>query len=112
LAYDPAAKVFYCKSRQLEYHAPQWRSQRCRSTWRTILFKYWRQQMRFNPCTDNCTKDGTHCQGCGRSHEEIAETKKLVGTVVAFAQKQGYENIEDFANAIGKSVLKKLQQAG
>lgn len=65
--------------------------------------------MNFNPCTDNCTKDGTHCQGCGRSHEEIAETKKLVGALVEFAQRQEYENVEDFTNAISTSLLKKLQ---
>ena len=65
--------------------------------------------MKFNPCTDNCTKDGTHCQGCGRSHEEIAETKKLVGALVEFAQRQQYDNVEDFANAISKSLIKKLQ---
>jgi predicted Fe-S protein YdhL (DUF1289 family) len=65
--------------------------------------------MKFNPCTDNCTKDGTHCQGCGRSHQEIAETKKLVGALVEFAQRQEYENVEDFTNAISKSLLKKLQ---
>jgi len=65
--------------------------------------------MKFNPCTDNCTKDGTHCAGCGRSHEEIAETKKLVGALVEFAQRQDYENTEDFVNAVAKSLLKKLQ---
>lgn len=65
--------------------------------------------MKFSPCIDQCTKEGTHCEGCGRSHEEIAETKKLVMAVVNFAKKQDYENIEEFANAIGKSVLKKLQ---
>lgn len=64
--------------------------------------------MKFTPCTDNCTKDGTHCQGCGRSHQEIAETKKLVAGLVEFAQKQDYENPEDFMNAVKKSVLKKL----
>ena len=31
--------------------------------------------------------------------------------VVNFAQEQEYENIEDFANAIGESVLKKLQKS-
>lgn len=65
--------------------------------------------MKFNPCTDNCTKDGTHCAGCGRSHEEIAETKKLVGALVEFSQRQGYENTEDFVNTVAKSLLKKLQ---
>lgn len=31
--------------------------------------------------------------------------------VVNFAQEQEYENIEDFANAIGQSVLKKLKKS-
>jgi predicted Fe-S protein YdhL (DUF1289 family) len=67
--------------------------------------------MKFSPCIDKCTYEGTHCEGCGRSHTEIAETKKLVMAVVNFAQEQEYENIEDFANAIGESVLKKLQKS-
>jgi predicted Fe-S protein YdhL (DUF1289 family) len=67
--------------------------------------------MKFSPCTDNCTYDGTHCQGCGRAHEEIAETKRLVMEVVNFALEQEYENIEDFSNAIGQSILKKLKKA-
>ena len=67
--------------------------------------------MKFNPCVSGgrCTEDGTHCQGCGRSHEEIAETKQVVMQVVKFAQKMGYENIDEFADFIGKTVLKKLQ---
>lgn len=66
--------------------------------------------MKFTPCIDKCTKDGTHCQGCGRSHEEIAETKQLVKQLVEFAKKMDYENVEDFSAAIGKSLLKKLQK--
>lgn len=66
--------------------------------------------MKFNPCVSGkCTDQGTHCEGCGRTHEEIAETKKMIGVLVNFAQKMDYENHEDFANFIGKSVLKKLQ---
>ena len=65
--------------------------------------------MKFNPCTGLCTEEGTHCEGCGRSHEEIAETRRMVKEMVSFAQSQGYENVEDFADFIGKSVLKKLQ---
>lgn len=67
--------------------------------------------MKFSPCIDQCTKEGTHCEGCGRSHEEIAETKKLVMALVDYAKKKEYENIEEFADAIDKSVLKKLQKA-
>ena len=67
--------------------------------------------MKFTPCLDKCTKDGTHCQGCGRSYEEIAQTKKLVAGLVEFAKQQNYDNPEDFMNAVKKSVLKKLSLA-
>jgi hypothetical protein len=56
----------------------------------------------FNPCIDKCTYEGSHCQGCGRSHQEIADTKKLVMSIVNFIQDQGYENNEEFVNAISK----------
>lgn len=67
--------------------------------------------MKFSPCIDQCTYDGTHCEGCGRSHEEIAETKKMVMALVNFVQTQEYENPDDFVNAVGQSVLKKLKKA-
>ena len=67
--------------------------------------------MKFSPCiSGKCTYEGTHCEGCGRTHEEIAETKKMIMELVSYAQKKEYENIEDFANFIGKSVLTKLQK--
>ena len=68
--------------------------------------------MKFNPCIDQCSKDGTHCEGCGRSHEEIAATKHLVKSVVEFIKQQDYENPEEFVAAISKSILKKLQKTG
>lgn len=65
--------------------------------------------MKFNPCiSGQCTEDGSHCQGCGRSHAEIAETKQLVNNLVVFAQKMQYDNSEEFVNFIGKSLFKKL----
>ncbi|WP_427551491.1 DUF1289 domain-containing protein [Methylomonas sp. MS20] len=67
--------------------------------------------MKYNPCIDQCTSDGSHCQGCGRSHQEIADTKKLVKSIVEFVQQQQYDNPEDFVAKIGKSVLKKLAKA-
>jgi len=66
--------------------------------------------MKFTPCIDQCTKDGTHCQGCGRSHEEIAGTKQIVQSAIAFIREQQYENPEDFIAAISKSILKKLEK--
>ena len=67
--------------------------------------------MKFSPCIDQCTYDGTHCEGCGRSHQEIAETKKMVMALVNFVQTQVYENPDDFVDAVGQSVLKKLKKA-
>ncbi|MBM4199693.1 MAG: DUF1289 domain-containing protein [Gammaproteobacteria bacterium] len=68
--------------------------------------------MKFRPCIpDHCTKEGTHCQGCGRSHEEIAETKQLIMGLVGFAQRQGYDNVDEFSQFVAKSLLSKLQAA-
>lgn len=60
--------------------------------------------MIFKPCTGECTEDGTHCGGCGRSHEDIAEMRALVGGLVAYAEKKGYENVEDFADGVAGSI--------
>jgi predicted Fe-S protein YdhL (DUF1289 family) len=65
--------------------------------------------MKFSTCIDKCTYEGSHCEGCGRSHQEIADTKKLVMSIVTFIKNQDYENSEEFVNTISKSVLKKLQ---
>jgi len=69
-------------------------------------------EMKFIPCkgSDFCTETGTHCEGCGRSHEEIAETRSLVSGLVEFVQKQEYENPEDFAQFISGSLIKKCQK--
>ncbi len=64
--------------------------------------------MKFSPCIGKCTDQGTHCEGCGRSHEEIAEMKKYVASLVTFAENMKYENIEDFANAVAGSIKYKM----
>ena len=68
--------------------------------------------MRFSPCTGKCTEEGTeegtHCEGCGRSHEEIAEMREPVGELVALAHKMQYENIEDYAKAVADSIKYKM----
>ncbi|OOZ36281.1 DUF1289 domain-containing protein [Solemya velesiana gill symbiont] len=75
--------------------------------------------MQFSPCKggDFCTQDGTHCQGCGRSHEEIAETRMLMQRVAKYAVDMDYENIEEFTPFVGEKagkIARKLQddQAG
>ena len=60
--------------------------------------------MDFRPCNGECTEEGTHCKGCGRSHEEIAEMKKHVGGLVAFAKRMEYENLETFADGVANSL--------
>ncbi len=64
--------------------------------------------MKFSPCIGKCTEDGTHCKGCGRSHEEIAEMQTLIGQLVAFAEKMNYENVDDFADGVAGSIKYKM----
>lgn len=64
--------------------------------------------MKFSPCTGSCSEEGTHCEGCGRRHEEIAEMRQLVGALVAFSKKMEYENIEDFADGVASSIKYKM----
>ncbi|MCW8886466.1 MAG: DUF1289 domain-containing protein [Motiliproteus sp.] len=63
--------------------------------------------MKFNPCVNQCTDLGTHCEGCGRSHEEIRATQGLVKNMVQFMQQMGYENPEEFARAVANKAVKK-----
>ena len=64
--------------------------------------------MKFSPCIGKCTDEGTHCEGCGRSHEDIAEMNKLVYGLIAFAEEKGYENIDDFAEGIAGTIKYKM----
>jgi len=67
--------------------------------------------MKFNPCIlGQCTESGSHCDGCGRSHVEIAETKQLISNLLEFSNRQGYENGEDFAGFINIKLLQKLKE--
>ena len=68
--------------------------------------------MKFRPCNGGCTDKGTHCDGCGRTHEEVAEFNRLVGGLAAQVLEQGYENIDDYANSVAKSIFYKLENAG
>lgn len=67
--------------------------------------------MKFSPCIDQCTFEGTHCEGCGRSHQEKADTKKLVMSIASFIQSHDYENKEEFMHVLSSNVLKKLQKS-
>jgi hypothetical protein len=64
--------------------------------------------MKFVPCNGNCTDEGSHCEGCGRSHEEVAAMRGPVGELVELADKMKYENLDDFANAVAGSIKYQL----
>ena len=65
----------------------------------------------FSPCRgkDYCTEEGTHCEGCGRSHQEIASTRELIGELADFALKMGYDNFEEFIAFVGDKAIKKIR---
>ncbi len=69
--------------------------------------------MQFSPCRggDNCTQGGTHCQGCGRSHEEIAKTSALVGNLVKHVLDMDYENVAEFTAFVAEKAAKKVAMA-
>jgi predicted Fe-S protein YdhL (DUF1289 family) len=58
--------------------------------------------MKFSPCRggNNCTEGGAKCEGCGRTQEEVAETRKLVNAVATFAVQMGYENLDEFTQFV------------
>ncbi len=66
--------------------------------------------MMFTPCVSNCTKEGTHCDGCGRSHAEIAETRELINAIAGFMAKMEYENPEQFLQTLSAKALKTLRR--
>ncbi len=59
--------------------------------------------MQFSPCRgkDHCTEAGTHCEGCGRSHEEIASTRALIASIADYAINMGYDNYSEFTSFVG-----------
>jgi len=64
--------------------------------------------MKFKPCTGECTDDGQYCEGCGRSHEEIDLLLRPVDELVTLYKKMGYENLDDYANAVAASIKYRL----
>lgn len=44
--------------------------------------------MKFSPCKGGsfCSEEGAYCQGGGRSHLEISETRVLMNGLVEFVQ--------------------------
>lgn len=66
----------------------------------------------FTPCKDRsaCTEGGSHCQSCGRSHVEIAQTRTLTSDVARFISAMDYDNPEEFMDYVTRKVLKKVEK--
>jgi predicted Fe-S protein YdhL (DUF1289 family) len=67
--------------------------------------------MIFNPCTGKCTDQGSHCEGCGRTHEDVAVTRKFVREIVGYIQHKEYENPQDLVSSLTNGVQFQLQKA-
>jgi len=66
--------------------------------------------MKFSPCTNNCTKDGTHCQGCGRSHQEIQSMSAIGVQLLNHLLEYDYDDPEVFLETVSKKALLRLQK--
>ena len=63
--------------------------------------------MNFSPCTSECTSEGSHCGGCGRSRVEISETQAITKQLVAHLVKYNYDDPENFLDNIRAKALKR-----
>ena len=66
--------------------------------------------MKFSPCTAECTSEGSHCGGCGRSRVEISETQVITKQLVAHLVKYHYDDPENFLDNIKAKALKRSQK--
>lgn len=64
--------------------------------------------MLFVPCNGKCTDTGLTCGGCGRTHADVAQTRKMVGELAEYVRMKNYENPEEFAAFINHAILYKL----
>jgi len=64
----------------------------------------------FVPCAGKtaCTEGGSHCRGCGRSHDEIARTRAAISALTGLAVEQGYDNVDAYADYIAARIVKKI----
>jgi len=65
----------------------------------------------FKTCVNRtvCTEEGSHCRACGRSHEEIIQSRDIVNQVTDFLINMGYDNHEEFLDYLKKKVAKKIK---
>lgn len=64
----------------------------------------------FTPCKGKtaCRDDGENCLMCGRSLQEIEDTRKLIDALAELAIAHDYENVAEFAAYVASKVEKKV----
>lgn len=64
----------------------------------------------FKPCQGKtaCRDDGRACLTCGRSFEEIEDTRRLIDALADLAMAQGYDNLDEFAGYVARKVIDKV----
>ncbi len=64
----------------------------------------------FIPCKGKtaCHDDGTSCLACGRSLNEIEETRRLIDALAELAIAQQHENVEEFVSYVARKVESKV----
>ena len=64
----------------------------------------------FTPCKGKtaCRDDGTTCLTCGRSLNEIEDTRRLIDGLAELAIAQHYENVGEFAAYVAGKVENKV----
>lgn len=55
-----------------------------------------------------CRDDGVKCLTCGRSFDEIEQTRRLIDALAEFVCTQGYDNVNEFATYVAGKVEKKV----
>ncbi len=65
----------------------------------------------FTPCRGKtaCRDDGTTCLVCGRSLDEISQTRDLIDALADLALKHEYGNLDEFSVYVAEKVAKKVR---
>ena len=56
-----------------------------------------------------CRDDGKQCITCGRSFDEINQTRNLIDALAEFACTQRYDNIDEFSAYVAEKANKKAK---
>ena len=65
----------------------------------------------FTPCKGKtaCRDDGEKCLVCGRSFEEITQTRQVIDALTDLVCAQDYDNVGEFTAYIARKVEKKVR---